>query len=79
MVVGVVGLSVLVSLVGGMWLDRVLGTRPAFTVGLIVIAGPFSLYLIYRLTIRVLGRMKPAAPIQMGKSVRSYDEGGDNE
>ena len=79
MVVVVVGLSVLAALVGGMWLDRALGTRPAFTIGLMVIAGPFSLYIIYRLTLMATRRMKPTAPMQSGKATRKYEDGGNDE
>jgi len=78
MVVLVVGLSVFLALVGGMWLDRVLNTRPAFTIGLVVVSGPCSLYVIYRLTTQATKRMKPSAIAQTGKATR-YDEGGEDE
>jgi hypothetical protein len=79
MVVLVVGLSVFLALAGGMWLDRVLSTRPAFTIGLMVVSGPFSLYVIYRLTTLATKRMKTSVPTKTVKATRRYHEGGEDE
>ena len=78
MVVVVVGLCVIAALVGGIWLDRALGTKPVFTVALIVAAGPISLYGVYRLTTGALSRMTPSLPARQGKT-KNYDEGGEDE
>lgn len=79
MVVIVVGLSIVLALFGGLWLDRVLGTKPTVTIVLLVASVPISLYIIYRLTTAATSRMKPTPPFQQGKVPRKFDEGGDDE
>ncbi len=36
---------VLLAVFGGIWLDRLLGTKPLFTIGLVLISAPLSLVL----------------------------------
>ncbi len=79
LVVIVVGLSVLIALVGGIWLDRVFATKPIFTVLFIVAVGPLSLYGVYRLTVAVTSRLNTDLPAQRGGRVDSSEEGGDEE
>ena len=38
---------VLLAVFGGLWLDRLLGTRPLFTVGLVLASAPISLVLTF--------------------------------
>jgi hypothetical protein len=38
---------VLLSVFGGLWLDNMLGTRPLFTVGLVLASAPISLALTF--------------------------------
>jgi hypothetical protein len=78
MVVLVVGFCVISALIGGVGLDRLLGTKPIFTVAMIVAAGPVSLYLVYRFASAALSRMAPHLPPRQGKMKR-YDEEGGNE
>jgi F0F1-type ATP synthase assembly protein I len=52
---------VVVAIFGGLWLDRVFSTRPLFTVILILGSFPVSLYIIYRVALSAVGKMKPAA------------------
>lgn len=78
MVVLVVGFCVISALIGGVGLDRLLGTKPIFTVALIVAAGPVSLFLVYRFASAALSRMTPPLPSRQGKMKR-YDEEGGNE
>src|SRR5512147_781875 len=80
MVVAVVGFCVISALIGGVGLDRLLGTKPIFTVALIVAAGPISLYLIYRFASSALSRMAPPLPTRQGRMKRyEEDEGGNEE
>lgn len=79
LVVVVVGLSVVLALFGGLWLDRVFGTKPVFTVLFIVAAGPLSLYLVYRLTMAATSRLKGDLPASRGGQMKPSDEGGDDE
>jgi F0F1-type ATP synthase assembly protein I len=38
---------VLGAVFGGIWLDRILGTKPVFTIGLVLISAPLSLGLTF--------------------------------
>ena len=79
LVVVVVGLSVVLALFGGLWLDRVFGTKPVFTVLFIVAAGPLSLFLVYRLTMAATSRLKTDLSASRAGRVKPSDEGGDDE
>lgn len=48
---------VLVAAFGGIWLDRVFGTKPVFTIVLILGAAPFSLYLTYVMAVQALRKV----------------------
>jgi F0F1-type ATP synthase assembly protein I len=64
-VLGQVGLLtmgvIIVALVGGLWLDRLLSTKPLFTVLLMLASFPISYYIIYRIALNAVGKIKPAA------------------
>ena len=53
---------VVVALFGGLWLDRLLNTRPLFTVVLLLGSFPLSLYIIYRVALGSVAPTKPATP-----------------
>ena len=38
---------VLLALFGGLWLDKQLNSKPAFTIGLMIISVPITLYLMF--------------------------------
>jgi hypothetical protein len=59
-------LIVIVSLVAGLWLDRVLGTKPVFTLILLLGSAPFSLYLTFQLARRSVNRMIAGQPSPPG-------------
>jgi F0F1-type ATP synthase assembly protein I len=50
---------VIASVFGGIWLDRVLGTRPLFTVGLVVLSAPLSLALTFWIARRATQDLQP--------------------
>lgn len=57
--VGCLTLSViLIALLAGMWLDREFLTRPLFTVGLVVLSIPLTLFLMYRVVMRSASRIE---------------------
>lgn len=65
-VVNVVGLGglgmlgiVLVALFLGLLADRFLGTRPLFTVGLLVLSAPLSIFLMLRIATKAVAKIKP--------------------
>ena len=45
---------VLVSVFGGIWLDKILGTKPLFTIGLVLLSAPLSLVLTFWIATRAV-------------------------
>jgi hypothetical protein len=52
-------LLVLVALFIGLWLDAQLGRRGPCTIGLIVLSAPASLWLVFRIVLRLLAALQP--------------------
>ncbi len=52
---------IVVALVAGLWLDRTLGTRPVFTLLLMLGSFPVTYYIIYRIALNAVGKIQPAA------------------
>jgi len=50
---------VIVSVFGGIWLDRILGTKPLFTVGLVLLSAPLSLFLTFWIATRAVKDLQP--------------------
>lgn len=48
---------VIIALVAGLWLDRVLGTKPVFTLLLLLGSAPLSLFLTFRVAKRSINQM----------------------
>ncbi len=66
---------ILVSIFGGLYLDRLLDTKPLFTVILIVGSFPISMYVIYRVALGAVGKIKPTASRpRTKKEMRSDDD-----
>jgi len=60
--VGLLSLAVIVGAVlGGVFLDRVLDTRPLFTVLLLLVSFPTLMYIIYRVALRAVTQLHQAA------------------
>jgi len=55
---------VIVSVFGGIWLDRVLGTKPLFTISLVLLSAPLSLVLTYWIAKRAVKDMNPSTTAQ---------------
>ena len=53
---------ILAALAAGLWLDQRLGTRPTFTLGLVLGSIPLSIYLMVRVLQSGMTRMPP--PVQ---------------
>ena len=76
--VGLLTLAVIVAAVfGGVYLDRLLGTRPLFIVLLLLVSFPALLYIIYRVALRAVADIHRAAPPRVttsgGKEERNRD------
>jgi F0F1-type ATP synthase assembly protein I len=50
-----------VGLVGGLWLDRTFDTGRLFTAVLLLAALPITLYIIYRVALNTVKKIKPTA------------------
>ncbi len=65
-IAGLAGLVTVVIVVGGLllglWLDSRLGLRGPFTVGLVLLSIPFSLFVMLRIALSVTGAIRPQAP-----------------
>ena len=81
--VGVLTLLVIIGAVfGGVFLDRVLSTRPLFTVLLLLVSFPALLYIIYRVALRAVADIHRTARTQAktpgGKEERNRVSEPDN-
>lgn len=48
----------------GLLADRFLGTRPLFTIGMLVLSAPASIFFIFRITLRATARIRPLKQTQ---------------
>jgi F0F1-type ATP synthase assembly protein I len=69
----VVGM-VLAAVVGGIWLDRALNTRPILTLLMVLGSIPVTLFVLFRMARRAVSAVKPAA--ERGQKVPDDDEDG---
>jgi F0F1-type ATP synthase assembly protein I len=73
--IGVLTIGVIVvALVGGLWLDRQFSTKPLFTVLLMLASFPVSLFVIYRVALNAVGKIKPAGKSPPKKEERQSDD-----
>jgi F0F1-type ATP synthase assembly protein I len=66
---------VILSVFGGIWLDRVLGTKPLFTISLVLLSAPFALILTYWIARRAVKDMTPSKTVLPNPE---KPEGGDD-
>ena len=50
---------VILAVFGGIWLDRILGTKPLFTISLVLVSAPLSLVLTYWIARRAVKDIHP--------------------
>ena len=48
---------VMVFLLGGLWLDRTMGTKPFFTLFLMIVSAPISIFVMYRVALSSISKM----------------------
>lgn len=65
---------VLVSVFGGLWLDRVLGTRPVITIILLLSSAPVALVLTFWVAKRAVKDLNPQPPNQAQTTTRKEEE-----
>ncbi len=66
--------GVIASLLAGIWLDRVLQTRPVFTLVLVLGSAPLMLYALYRMAVRATSQAKPGRPSARRETHDNDDE-----
>jgi multisubunit Na+/H+ antiporter MnhG subunit len=70
-VLGLGGLLTLLIVMGalltGLWLDNNLNTRPLFTILLMIVSAPVSIYLMYRVAMYGISKMTPASKNSQGE------------
>ena len=69
---------VLVALFGGLALDRIFGTKPVFTIILLLGSAPLALYLTFWVAMRSIKNLTPPAPPAAGQD-RPQNEEDDSE
>ncbi|MGH2521253.1 MAG: AtpZ/AtpI family protein [Anaerolineales bacterium] len=62
---------IVVALLGGLWLDNWLKTRPIFTLLLVIGSMPIALFIMYRVALSAIARIKPAAKGPPAKEEKS--------
>jgi F0F1-type ATP synthase assembly protein I len=73
--IGFLTLVIAVSaLLGGMWLDAQWGTKPIFTVGLLIASIPLNIYIQFRTAINVAKQIQAGMPNSDSKSEPQKDE-----
>jgi F0F1-type ATP synthase assembly protein I len=68
---------VLVAVFGGLWLDRILGTKPVITFLLVLASAPLALILTFRIAIRSIQGMTANHPQPTGGKPDSSKEEAD--
>jgi F0F1-type ATP synthase assembly protein I len=59
------------ALFAGIWLDRLLKTRPLFTVGLLLGSVPVTVFVMYWLVKMAVAKIQPIVPAQKQKKEKS--------
>ena len=62
----------LIALFGGLWLDQALNTGRTFTIVLLLASFPATLYIIYRVALRTVAKIKPAARTSRPRTKEDY-------
>jgi len=66
---------IFVALFAGLWIDRLLSTKPLFTIGLVIISIPVSIGMTLWLVRKSTNRLKPS---QGNPSTKDSNRGTDN-
>ena len=48
-----------VFLLGGLWLDRIMDTKPFFTLLLTIVSAPISIFVMYRMALSSISKINP--------------------
>ena len=62
------------ALFAGIWVDRLVGTRPLFTVGLLLGSVPVTIFIMFWLVKSAVAKIQPVVPAQTGRKERESGE-----
>ena len=81
-VIGQVGcltlVIILVALVAGLWLDNQFQTRPLFTIILIIVSMPITIFLMFRVVLSFAPRIQNLSGMTTGPSEEEEAQGGEH-
>jgi hypothetical protein len=63
---------VLAAVLGGLWLDKQLGTKFIITFILVIISAPLSMFLTYKIAVREMRRFTPAPGAPPPSTKKNY-------
>jgi F0F1-type ATP synthase assembly protein I len=76
-IAGQVGFLTLVivfaALFGGLWLDRRFETKPLFTILLLIGSVPVTIFVMFRVALSAVAKIKPTAPAGQARPVKEDD------
>ena len=64
---------VFAALFGGLWLDRRLETKPLFTILLLIGSVPVTIFVMFRVAMSAVAKIKPTAPAGQTRPVKEDD------
>lgn len=67
-------LIVFAALAGGLWLDKLLDSKPMFTIVLLVGSAPLALFLTFWLAMRQIRDMQAHQPPSTGRKVNLFND-----
>jgi F0F1-type ATP synthase assembly protein I len=62
------------ALLGGLWLDAHFGTKPLFTVLLLILSIPINIYFQFRVAMNLVKQIQTEMPNPASKSIAQEDE-----
>ncbi len=81
-VIGQVGcltlVIILVALVAGLWLDNQFQTRPLFTIVLVIVSMPITIFLMFRVVLSFAPRIQNLTGKTIGPSEEEEAQGGEH-
>ncbi len=64
---------VFAALFGGLWLDRRFETKPLFTILLLIGSVPVTIFVMFRVAMSAVAKIKPTAPAGQARPVKEDD------
>ena len=65
---------IIAALIGGLWLDRTLGTKPLFTILILLASVPVTIFVMFQVAMGFVKRIKPAGLQARSGPVKKEDK-----